>query len=223
MQHIQVQPKQPMATISPIDNSNRSSNLDRDDESSSNRASLQYRNNGDAIEVILAQNVDKVEDTYRTTPAYDINLALYSPKELLSDLLISKHNNLLVRGKRILMEDRYITYCNNPFAKLATISSFLIILLTLVITFWQLINDAHIEYVTPDGKKVESLTTTASWFSWVKLGMSGVATAFIAWSAFKRSTKVKHTAALNAKTLEPVGAIHRRQDATRHLSQLWKK
>jgi hypothetical protein len=127
-------------------------------------------------------------DMFRITPAYDIKYSGESWASLASGLITSRENNIYKRIKRWVGEDKYITYCDFR-DKAAALIAAVILILTFIITLWQLKTDSVVEYRYKNSEQLNTqLTKLNNEFAYVKLGLSGAATAIIMWNIFKRTT-----------------------------------
>lgn len=155
-------------------------------------------------------------DLFRITPAYDIKYSGESWSKLTTGLITCPENNIYKRIKRWVAEDKYITYCDFR-DKTAALIALTILILTFVITIWQLKTDSVVEYRYSETNETnKTLTKLSNQFAYVKMVLSGIASVIIMWNIFKRTTVPTHpreikdfiTAELESlQELEPIKKI----------------
>lgn len=152
---------------------------------------------GDALRAIAYDKVGdgKYPDWHMITPAFDLEFAGMTPVEHLTSFVSpGNQNNIIRRTKRWIDEKRVVTY-SNLLAKVAAVISFLIVIMTMVITFWQLSLDAKISYTSDKGnpenlETLNSLANNVCW-NWLKVCLSAGSGLIIAFYAYKRTTVPK--------------------------------
>lgn len=113
-------------------------------------------------------------DWHKLTPAYRMKFSGRSPSYLITSLFNpTSNNNIPKRIARWAMEDHSVQY-STPFSKLAALVAFGFLLMTLVMTIY--------EVATPDQTLMFYLSKS------IKLAMSIFSGSMLIWSVFKRTT-----------------------------------
>ena len=146
-------------------------------------------------------NVPSYPDYYKLTPVYNMKFSGKSFGGHLSSLFNTNSGNFV--GKRLMRwwnEDKVVTYCDR-INKLASITSFFVLLMTFAITVWQLIVGAQLTYKATrknedDVKQLDDFANSLPWTIF-KAIVSGFSAAVVMWNVYKRTTLPKRGIKIN--------------------------
>ena len=134
-------------------------------------------------------------DYYKLTPVYKMKFSGQTLGGHVSSFFTKSSGNFVCkRFGRWWNEDKVVTYCDN-INKIASITSFLVLLITFAITVWQLIIGAQLTYkaTRKNEDKVKQLDDFANSLPWtiLKAIVSGFSAAVVIWNVYKRTTLPK--------------------------------
>jgi hypothetical protein len=159
-----------------------------------NDSSSRYRDDLDP-----KQYTKNYPDWYKLTPAYDIKFSGMEPLEQFTTLFNPSSSNFIKhRVGRWIAEDKTVVYCDR-WDKLTAIASTFLLIMTVIVTLYQLYANAKVKYTASDPSNATSVARAARldsfaaspYWTFAKLICSSIPAAVIAWNAFKRTTLPK--------------------------------
>ncbi len=177
-------------------------------------------------------------DYYKLTPAYKLSFCGYTPGEQLKSFFNPSSRNFIGRrAKRWWDEDKVVTY-TGAFTKISAFAGFIVLLITFLVSIYQIIYKAKVTYVLDDTgdltddqrneydariKRLDNLVNNTL-TRYINLILSGIPTIIILINIYKRTTLprqgvmitnfksgevVKSESKKNAKIVPVVSAIPR--------------
>ena len=134
-------------------------------------------------------------DYYKLTPVYKMKFSGKSFGGHVSSFFTKSSGNFVgKRFRRWWNEDKVVTYCDTV-NKIASVTSFFVLLMTFAITVWQLIIGAQLTYEATRNNKddVQKLDSFANSLPWtiLKAIVSGFSAMVVIWNVYKRTTLPK--------------------------------
>ncbi len=146
-------------------------------------------------------------DYYKLTPAYKLSFCGYTPEEQIRAFFNPKSRNSLGnRAKRWWAEDKTVNYAGT-FAKISALAGFLVLIITALISSYQILYKAKTAYVLDDdiefsnteereeyAAKVKKLNNVATHplIKYVSFVLSSIPSIIILINIYKRTTLPRH-------------------------------
>lgn len=175
------------------------------DPSSSGIFSIPYEYVGNEIRHLyrkdgtFKENRLNYPDWHKITPAYKLAFSGLTTREHLKSFVTPSSGNFIgSRAKRWWDEDKTVIY-SGAFTKISVVATAIVLLMTLIITFWQLKVGAQMVFEVPDtadasaSKRATTLTNINNSKAWniTKLFFTAIPTVIMVVNIYKRTTLPK--------------------------------